>query len=120
MRPTKALQRSAALGPGSRLGHDIALCFLMCKAAGSAAALSPGSQQGRNNALCLQVYDIFRSSKAWTPKTPGMPLARVCLAGPELPSIFQMMQAELASPGVPVKWAICRNGTAAFHGFEPA
>lgn len=65
-----------------------------------------------------QVYDIFRSSKTFSPKNPGLPVARICLAGPSVPSIYDIIRAERASPDVPVKWAICRNGTVAFQGFE--
>ena len=68
--------------------------------------------------IWVQVYDIFRSSKTFSPKTPGIPVARICVAGPEVPSIYDIIRAERASPDVPVKWAICRNGTVAFQGFE--
>ena len=69
------------------------------------------------NGDCVQVYDVYRSSKVFSPKSPGDPVARVCIAGPAVPSIYDMLRAERASPGVPVKFAICRSGTVAFQSF---
>ena len=66
----------------------------------------------------VQVYDVFRSAKNFSPKAPGAPVARICIAGPAVPTIFDMLRAERESPDVPVKWAICRHGTVSFQGFE--